>query len=613
MNLVALGILVVTDVVNICIQLGTGAIYVFTQEHALVIVLMFLMFMILSFSAITIPSTKRYLELKYKKKYEFALKQCPSYAERRRGVPKLREDLMKFWMMAHTSSPQFVMARSSAVTLAEAMVRSYFLQPRSLGFCNGESDYKWSTTLVIISQGAAIAIGTVAPASRWFSAVSLRCPSRGAKKGLRDELRVESYWYDCLSEKKERPLNLWMLNGRRSRKLAHDVNRWMLDVCIATQHVLVLASKFLRFITVYFVSRILLCCLFLTFKCETVSNAESCSSSPSTRRFVLHLEGEEELVDYMVRSNREATEHLIQKGRKQQPVNFVELLEGTTSISKGFEGIWDFDSDEVPSLASGEPPNCWALPLVTLTSIAVAIPNINPCSLKKLVKAVNEALVYVKKFEDVLDTEGELANSRKAAEVVWLGVDLYHKWLNVDLRKLSKQQKTTTQVLKELVEIAKKEFTDSWQKNLIFCMKHKPSHWPIKTLAANSMYRISQTLLNRYECLDIGTEEFLLKDVERMVSDIVAGCFCNAAQVIGMKCLVTAVEVREASVREAAMHLGRTEKILEIVDRRCMPALSHHKVAKIDEWREFYRTNRCISLTRPSSQCTTRDLILNLE
>ncbi|KAL0665956.1 hypothetical protein Bca4012_028660 [Brassica carinata] len=65
----------------------------------------------------------------------------------------------------------------------------------------------------------------------------------------------------------------------------------------------------------------------------------------------------------------------------------------------------------------------------------------------------------------------------------------------------------------------------------------------------------------------------LLKNVERMESDIIAGCFCNAAQVIGMKCLVTAVEVREASVREAAMHLGRTEKILEIVDRRCMPAL----------------------------------------
>ncbi|KAG7542527.1 hypothetical protein ISN45_Aa07g024970 [Arabidopsis thaliana x Arabidopsis arenosa] len=588
MNLVALGILVITDVVNICIQLGTGAIYVFPQEHALVIVLMLLMFMILSFSAITVPATKRFLELKYKKRYEFALKQCPSYAERRRGVPKLKEDLMKFWMMAHTSSPQFVMARSVTCTTS--------------GFL-----------CFLISQTAAVAIGTVAPASRWLKAVNLRCPFR-TKKSLKDELRVESYWVECLAEKKERPLNFWMLHGPRSRKLAHDLNRLMLDICIATQYGIVLASKFFRFISVYCLSRILLCCFYFTYKSDSVANAESSGSNPSTIQFVLHLEGEEEMVDYMARSNRVATDHLIQKGRKKQPVNLIELLEATTPISKGFEGIRDFDSDEVASLASGEPPNSWALPLVTLTSIAVALPNIKPYSLKKLVKAVNEALVYVNKFEDVLDIGGELANSRKAAEVVWLGVDLYHKWLNVDLRKLSKQQsKTPQEVLKELVDIAKKEFTESWEKNRILCMKHKPSQWPIKTQAANSMYRISQTLLLKYESRNIETEKTLLKDVERMVSDIVSGCFCNTAQVIGMKCLVTAVEVREASVREAAMHLGRTEKILEIVDRRCMPALSHHKVAKIDEWREFYRTNKSISFTHPSSQCTTRELIVNVE
>ncbi|KAF8098220.1 hypothetical protein N665_0271s0036 [Sinapis alba] len=614
MNLVALGILVITDVVNICIQLGTGAIYVFPQEHALVIVLTLLMFVILSFSAITVPATKRFLEFRYKKSYELALKQCPLYqTERRGGFSELKEDLMKFWMMAHTCSPQFVMARSvtcttsgflcflSAVTLAEAMLRSYFIQPQSLGFCSGDSDYKWSTTLVLVSQTAVVAIGTVAPASRWFTAVNLRCSS-GAYKSLRDELRVETYWIECLSEKKEHPLNFWMLHGRRSRKLAHDVNRCILDLCIAIQYGIVFASKFLRFIVVYCVSKI-----FLTFR----TNSGSSAGSNPTREYVLHLEGEEEMVNYMARSNREATNHLIQKGRKKQPQNLIELLEATDPISKGFEGILEFDSDKVAVLTpSGEPPNCWALPLVTLTSIAASLPNIQPCLLKKLVKAVNEALVYVKKFEDVLDIEGELANSRKAAEVVWLGVDLYHKWLNVDLRKLCKQHRARPQeVLKELADMAKKEFNESWEKN----MGLKPSRWPIKILAANSMYRISQTLLKKHESRNIGTEDTLFKEVERMVSDIVAGCFCNTARVVGMQCLVTAVEVREASVREAAMHLGRTEKILEIVDRRCIPALSHHKVAKIDGWREYYKTNKCISsTTHPSTQCTTRQLILTI-
>uniref|UniRef100_A0A0D3DMF0 DUF4220 domain-containing protein n=1 Tax=Brassica oleracea var. oleracea TaxID=109376 RepID=A0A0D3DMF0_BRAOL len=592
MNLVALGILVVTDVVNICIQLGTGAIYVFPQEHALVIVLTLLMFVILTFSAITVPATKRFLELKYKKSYELALKQCPLYqTERRGGFCELKEDLMKFWMMAHTCSPQFVMARSvtcttsgflcflSAVTLSEAILRSYFIQPSSLGFCGGDSDYKWSTTLVLLSQAAAVAIGTVAPASRWFTAVNLQCSS-GASKSLRDELRVESYWVESLSEKKEHPLNFWMLHGRRSRKLAHDVNRCILDLCIAIQYGMVFASKFLR-----------------------RGGANGLYGTEQPRRHKpLDTKGPEET----------ATNHL---GRKKQPQNLIDLLEATDPISKGFEGILEFDSDEVASLAgsaSGEPPNCWALPLVTLTSIAASLPNINPCLLKKLVKAVNEALVYVKKFEDVLDIEGELANSRKAAEVVWLGVDLYHKWLKVDLQKLSKKQRARPQeVFKELEDIAKKEFSESWEKNMLL----KPSRWPIKILAANSMYRISQTLSKKYESRNIGTEDTLFREVERMVSDIVAGCFCNTARVVGMQCLVTAVEVREASVREAAMHLGRTEKILEIVDRRCIPALSHHKVAKIDGWREFYKTNKCTpsSTTHPSTQCTTRQLILTIE
>ncbi|KAF8105042.1 hypothetical protein N665_0163s0015 [Sinapis alba] len=603
MNLVALAILVVTDVVNICIQLGTGAIYVFKEEHFMVVLLMLHMLLILCFSATTVPITKRILEAKYKKKYEVALK-CPLATERTTTVAKkIQRDLSKFWMMAHTSSPQFVMARSvtctasgffcllSAVTLGEAVVRSYLLRPpRSLEFCQGDSDYKWSTSLVLVCQTSAVAVGSVAPAIRWFTAVNFRCPIRG-NRSYRDEFRVESYWTQWFSEKKQRPLSLWILKDRSCRKTAHDAKRWLLDVCIGIQYVIVFASKIIRYISVYCVSRILLC-LHLAFRAtgSTVSHVDSemSGSRQELASYVLHLEGEDELVDLMVRSNREATDHWVKKGRKKQPVNLIELLEATTEISKGFEGIKEFDSSEVASLApSGEPPNCWALPLVTMTTIALALPNVKP----KLLNAVSEALDSVNKFECALDTGGELANLRKAAEVVWLGVDLYHKWFDVDLRKLSKQQKRPEETLRELAEAAKKEFSESWQMNLLVCMKHKPSHWPIKTLAANSMYRICQTILLSYESRDYGTGEALLRKLETTISDIVSGCFCNVVQVVSVKCLVTAVEVREESVRGAALHLGKTEKILEIVERRRLPELRCDQMKNIDEWRAFYKMN----------------------
>ncbi|XWS38552.1 hypothetical protein CRYUN_Cryun19dG0141100 [Craigia yunnanensis] len=75
-NIIALGILVITVIVNICIQLGTGVIYVFCMEHAIIMFLILVLLVVLSFSVLTVPTTKRYLELKYNKKYEMAQKEC---------------------------------------------------------------------------------------------------------------------------------------------------------------------------------------------------------------------------------------------------------------------------------------------------------------------------------------------------------------------------------------------------------------------------------------------------------------------------------------------------------------------------------------------------------
>ena len=54
--------------------------------------------------------------------------------------------------------------------------------------------------------------------------------------------------------------------------------------------------------------------------------------------------------------------------------------------------------------------------------------------------------------------EGELTNNRKAAKVVWLRVDIYHKWLYENYP--SKQQRP------KKFGYSKKEFAESWQKIL---------------------------------------------------------------------------------------------------------------------------------------------------
>ncbi|GJR49520.1 G-type lectin S-receptor-like serine/threonine-protein kinase [Tanacetum coccineum] len=165
--------------------------------------------------------------------------------------------------------------------------------------------------------------------------------------------------------------------------------------------------------------------------------------SPDTNlnNFVIHLDGEDELVDLMMKNNDDATAHWINICEKQKPKNFIELLEKVDS-SLSFIGVKDFDSDKVPSLGFSEPPNCWALPK--------------------------------KSFGQRLNSMG---------------------WLEVDLNEMALQEKGIKETIKALSDISKENFTEYAETHFIhmneWFLEEDPSRLCIRMLAANSMYRIS--------------------------------------------------------------------------------------------------------------------------
>ncbi|GJY48585.1 hypothetical protein Tco_0438541, partial [Tanacetum coccineum] len=159
------------------------------------------------------------------------------------------------------------------------------------------------------------------------------------------------------------------------------------------------------------------------------------SDNTALSDYVIYLDGEG-LVDLMMENNCNATAQWIKMGGNKQPRNLIKLLENSNLLSS-FSGVREFDSDKVPSLCSREPPNCWALPIVTLTTIAVSLPNIDKESIQLLVSGVDEGLKYVTEIEKYMDKKNDLTHVRKAAEVIWSGVELYNKWLYVDLSKLA--------------------------------------------------------------------------------------------------------------------------------------------------------------------------------
>lgn len=128
--------------------------------------------------------------------------------------------------------------------------------------------------------------------------------------------------------------------------------------------------------------------------------------------------------------------------------------------------------------------------------------------------------------------------------------------------------------LSNLGENAVKDFTTRIED----VMMQNPLNWP-------SMYRITQTiLLGNKECIHL-TDKDLFERLCVMISDILAACLTNLAHVIIFKCHNNAIKDREESLRQAAVLLGESREILELLQQPRLPSLDHEKAANIEEWR----------------------------
>ncbi|CAI9757438.1 unnamed protein product [Fraxinus pennsylvanica] len=548
LNLIAIGILVITVIANDCIQIiqvrqFLGGREMFAEEIIASFSILLLLFM-LSASAIMVPVTKRYLELKYQEMLKLAsdeeLVQSVGFEEKL-TTDKLRAIIKKYWVMAETSSPQFVIVRSVtcltsgvislaiAFILAEAQARMA-LKYRT--FSKTASKYDWSTKWIVLAQSAGVIVGTIAPASRWLTTVNFVC-SEKSPMSFKTAFKIESYWTQRLVEWKESSLPL-QIRDRKWRKVLHDARRIFLNLVIRVQIFIVLYSKLVQFISVCFVSLIIFC-----FRCikrlknmftSGVSRIHGISESESGvnmeeqdfTRYVLLLEGEAGIPQKTLKNICKEVDKVIEIGKKQQPENLKNLLLKIVNYSSTRE----IDEYQVPSLNSQEPPNCWSLTLVTLTSIAIALPNTSIDSTNWLLSSVDEGLLYVKLIEKSLDRNGVRLNIRNAADIIWVALELYRKWQDKDLHETSRKGRNSKEILQELSDEAEKIVTE-FKRNVKDFLMENPLHWPVKVIAANSM---------------------------------------------------------ERSVHQAALLLGETEEILKILQQHKARSLNMDKSAYIEKW-----------------------------
>lgn len=219
------------------------------------------------------------------------------------------------------------------------------------------------------------------------------------------------------------------------------------------------------------------------------------------------------------------------------------------------------------------------MPVENLTSITIALPNIESHSVDHLICSVSQGLLYAALVVECFSSKGDnMINLKCAADVVLAGIEHDGKCLNRDLQKLPLEGKTIEGTLQTLVDIAEKA-TSEFERSVT---------GGSKVLAANSMYRINQTILKDYEGnMDAHTDGNLFEQLSIMIADILGACLLNLTRVIIKKCYRSTIEEREKSVSHAASLFGETEEILKILERKQLPCLSGDRAVYIDEWRSY--------------------------
>ncbi|KAI3785083.1 hypothetical protein L1987_44195 [Smallanthus sonchifolius] len=603
-NIVALGVLVITLVVNVCIQINTGLLSLYKHQEKLYettaeardqspylyayihrfgigatfyVGMLLMLLIIYACSSIAILKSKQILNSKYQEGHETTLKDLESAGSL--TVDKLKQHVRNYWIMAGTSSPRFVTAcavttSASGVICACSAAISFLMMHLTIGYLREyKSDYKWSMLVIFITQFIGALLGTIAPLFRCFADLSFNLSIKWTWNHI-NVFKVESYWSQKLCDWKHSSIP-FSVSSRKRKIIIQNLVSIILSICIGFQKMVVVACKMIALIPIFFVICVLYCtrcwkwmkAMFSSGLIVLVNKPNQLDKFKDLRRFILTFQDDIELAERTLKGITKSVNRVIRKAQKQQPINLMKLLEKCS----GFKGVGEYDSLHV---TPEDHLNCWSLTLVTLTTVAVSLPDIPKKIIDRLLSSVSEGLVYVTFVEETFNASDDYVSIQKAAKSLWLEVEVYHKWLGNELRKLAPQVKTAKQILECFRDTA--ENMTSEVESLDIC--------------AISMHRTTRAIVLSYHTtIDEISQEELFSELSSMIADILAACLTNLPQVIAMKCHTDVIEKREESVRAAAQLLGETMQIINTLQDHQLPSLNTDELPFIDKWRAYLK------------------------
>ncbi|XP_071704029.1 uncharacterized protein [Rutidosis leptorrhynchoides] len=395
----------------------------------------------------------------------------------------------------------------------------------------------------------------------------------------------------------------------------HQVKNLILNICIALQILAAVICKTICLVPRCFLIVFYYCwhlCKLLLKTCirkPNASNNNINSYVEEYRKYVLLFEEEAVLSNRVLSNILRSITKLLQESEKKEPNNLMKLLEKSTN----FKGVVEFDNVQVPLLYGDNTHNCWSLVLVTLTAVAIALPNVANTRVKELLVGMHEGLKIVKRIEENLNKNGDLAEARKASTRLWTGVEVYFKWLQIDLQSKAYKGQTSKEILRLLGDVAVQNVIEF--KSRKFKSLNRSLH---KFITSSSMYRTSETVLQHcHKQENWPNDEELFDWISTVIADVLCACFTNIPRVVTMMCHHDAIEKRQHTIHAAAKLLCKSKNILAVLEKRQLPNIDVESMAYIDKWHALSNSellNGCASSNQvqSASSSTNGSLIVTI-
>ncbi|KAJ0788937.1 hypothetical protein HanPI659440_Chr05g0197711 [Helianthus annuus] len=548
------------------------------------VIFLVLLLIIYASSSLAIPKIKNIIQQKYRQAASEDVPSTTSDDDIRQSdtrnfltVKKLHQQVSNYWIMAGSGSPQFMSACSATTTASGVIcILTFIIHAPTIVFAiinEGNrkfgSDYQRSVVVIFIVQSMGVVIGTLAPLSRCV-----------VSRHVKLVFTVEEYWTQMLHDwKNSRISNHGTMSsislpfrGHKLKVVIKNLKNPILNFCIILQKGVVIVCKRTTFVVAFVLHPV---CKITTFVVVFVLDLVCTSKGTRTgnleqRKYVLQLENEDELADKTLEGLLKSLDLLILKGEKKHPENLMKLI--TEKSTKGFEGVRKYDKNDHQ--------DCWSLPVVTLTTIAVTLPNIEKVEVKSLLKSVREGLKYVTLVEKNLNATDE--SIQKVAARLWEDVDLRHKWLGIGWKDIASQVNKTTSQVDTALQVVKL-FSEKAKNKINKAVGSQDDDPRFTSICATSMFGVTETIIGEKE-----SNKRLFDELSSRIADIMAACLTNLPQVIAKKCHTSVIEKREASVEAAAILLGETKSIINTLQGPLQDnylSMTTNDLPSINKWR----------------------------